>query len=52
MVAEMQSKSANYLRIVLVLRDLRSHGTINEKEYDRAKKFYQKLTGADIILPD
>lgn len=25
---------------------------INEKEYARAKKYYRKLTGADIVIAD
>ena len=52
MLSEAQSKSANFLRIVSVLRRLRQDGTINAREYDRAKKYYQRLAGADIILAD
>ena len=52
MIAEAQTKSANFLRIVSILRRLRNEGTITVKEYDRAKKYYQQLTGADIILAD
>jgi hypothetical protein len=29
-----------------------SGGSITAKEYLRAKKYYQKLTGADIVLAD
>lgn len=52
MVVENQNKSANYLRIVAVLRSLRDSGKINSKEYLRAKKYYKKLTGADICIAD
>lgn len=52
MVSERQSKSANFLCIVSVLRDLMAKGVITTKEYSRAKKYYQQLTGADIILAD
>ena len=52
MLSEVQTKSANFLRIVSVLRRLRKDGTISAKEYNRAKKYYQQLTGADIILAD
>jgi len=52
MISEVQTKSANFLCIMSVLRKLRKDGTINAREYDRAKKYYQRLTGADIILAD
>ena len=52
MLSENQSKSANFLRILLTLRSLRQRGAITETEYLRAKKYYQNLTGADIILVD
>ncbi len=50
MIAEKQTKSANFLRIVSVLKRLLADGTITKKEYTRAKKYYQNLTGADIII--
>ena len=50
MIAEKQTKSANFLRIVSVLKSLLDGGKITKKEYSRAKKYYQSLTGADIIL--
>lgn len=52
MVAEKQTKSANYLRIVSMLRHLLSNGKITDKEYGRAKKYYKQLTGADIVVAD
>lgn len=52
MVAEKQTKSANYLRIVSMLRHLLDIGKINEQEYGRAKKYYKQLTGADIVIAD
>ena len=36
----------------MTLRALRQSGDITEKEYRRAKKYYQALTSADIILAD
>ena len=52
MLSEVQTKSANYLRIIAVLKALRERGYINDKEYARAKKYYRKLTGADIVIAD
>lgn len=52
MLSEHQNKNANYLRILMTLRALRQSGDITEKEYRRAKKYYQALTGADIVLAD
>ena len=52
MLSEHQNKNANYLRILMTLRALRQRGDITEKEYRRAKKYYQALTGADIVLAD
>ncbi len=52
MISEKQSKSANYLCILSVLRGMRDKGTITVKEYLRAKKYYHQLTGADIVLAD
>ena len=50
MLTETQTKSANYIRIIAVLRSLKENGVISEKEYGRAKKYYKKLTGADICI--
>lgn len=52
MISERQTKSANFLCIVSVLRELMNKGMISPKEYNRAKKFYQQLTGADIVLAE
>ena len=52
MLSEHQNKNANDLRILMTLRALRQRGDITEKEYRRAKKYYQALTGADIVLAD
>lgn len=50
MIAEYTTKNANFIRIVTILRSLRDNGSITEREYIRAKKYYLKLTGADIVL--
>ena len=50
MLAENTTKNANFIRIVTILRSLRDNGSISEQEYIRAKKYYMKLTGADIVL--
>lgn len=52
MITETRTKSANYLQIITVLRHLREKGVITEKEYDKAKKYYKTLTGADIVIAD
>lgn len=52
MVTEKQTNSANYLRIITQLRHLLNTGKITQKEYTKAKKYYKKLTGADIVIAD
>lgn len=52
MLAENKRKNINFVRIVSVLKSLREEGSITREEYYRAKTFYQKLTGADIIVVD
>lgn len=52
MVTEKQNKSANYIRIIVMLRLLKHLGQITDKEYIRAKKYYQTMTGADIVIAD
>ena len=52
MLTERETKSANFLRIVRMLRILRDKGQITQKEYNRAKKYYRNLTGADIVVYD
>ena len=52
MVSERQTKSANFLCIISVLKDLMNKGMISPKEYNKAKKYYQQLTGADIVLAE
>ena len=44
------TKNVNFLFIVDMLKDLLAQKLITEKEYVRAKKYYMKLTGADIVL--
>ena len=50
MIAEKTKQNANYFRIVTILRSLLRSGEINKTEYSRAKKFYRKLTGADMVI--
>lgn len=52
MVSHLNTKNANYLFIVSVLKEMLSLDSITQKEYLRAKKYYLKLTGADIVLAD
>ena len=47
-----QTKSANYLFIVVVLKSMRNSGVITAAEYERAKRYYQKLTGSDLVIAD
>jgi hypothetical protein len=51
-VSHLNTKNANYLFIVSVLKEMLGLGSITQKEYLRAKKYYLKLTGADIVLAD
>lgn len=50
MLSNKNTKNANFLFIVDMLKDLLAQELITEKEYDRAKKYYMNLTGADIVL--
>ncbi len=52
MITETQKTSIKYLKILSVLRQLVTDGTINEDEYKKAKKYYKKLTGADLAIAD
>lgn len=52
MLSHLNTKNANYLFIVSVLKEMLGLGSITQKEYLRAKKYYLKLTGADIVLAD
>lgn len=52
MIAENTTKNINFVRIVYVLKYMRDGGHITASEYDRAKTYYSKLTGADIIIAD
>ena len=50
MLSNKNTKNANFLFIVDMLKNLLAQELITEKEYARAKKYYMKLTGADIVL--
>ena len=50
MLSNKNTKNANFLFIVDMLKDLLTQELITEKEYARAKKYYMNLTGADIVL--
>lgn len=52
MITMSQTKSANYLFIVAVLKSMREGGVITLAEYERAKRYYQKLTGSDLVIAD
>lgn len=38
------------MRIVSILKHLRDTGAITLKEYNKAKDYYARLTGADIVI--
>ena len=50
MLSNKNTKNANFLFIVDMLKDLLTQELITEKEYARAKTYYMTLTGADIVL--
>ena len=52
MLSHLNTKNANYLFIMSVLKEMLSLGTITPKEYLRAKSYYLQLTGADIVLAE
>ncbi len=52
MIGENRTKNANYVRIVSILKNLLRDQVITSKEYDKAKRYYRNLTGADIVIAD
>ena len=52
MLAQNTKENANFIGIVLMLRSLRNDQLITAQEYSRAKAYYRKLTGADIVIAD
>jgi len=50
MLSYLNTKNANYLFIMSVLKEMVSIGSITQNEYLRAKSYYLQLTGADIVL--
>lgn len=50
MIAEKTKQNANYFLIVTILRSLLNSGEISKNEYTRAKAYYKKLTGADMVI--
>ena len=50
MITETQHSSIKYLKILHVLRQLLADGMITQAEYNKAKKYYKRLTGADLAL--
>jgi membrane peptidoglycan carboxypeptidase len=52
MLSQKNTKNANFLCIMSVLKEMLEAGSITAKEYLRAKKYYLKLTGADIFIAD
>ena len=52
MITETQHTSIKYLKILCVLRQLLADKTITQAEYGKAKKYYKKLTGADLAIAD
>lgn len=52
MLSTKNTKNMKYLCIVGVLKDLRLQNIITDTEFKRACQYYEKATGADIILPE
>ncbi len=52
MLSEHQNKNINFVHIMQMLKSLLQSGAINQEEYTRAKKYYQKVTGADLIVAE
>ena len=52
MIAVSQAKSGNYLFIVAVRKSMRDGGVITPAEYGRARRYYQKLSGSDLVIAD
>lgn len=52
MVSEKASKNAGFIQIIITLISLREKGIINPEEYEKAREYYYRLTGADISLAD
>ena len=50
-MASVKSKNnAGYLSILSILKYLRNIGIISNEEFDLAKAYYTKVTGADIFV--
>lgn len=52
MLAQHTKENINFIGIVLVLRALQNDQLITAQEYSRAKAYYRKLIGADIVIAD
>ena len=52
MITGTQHTSIKYLEILCVLRQLLADKIITQAEYSKAKKYYKKLTGADLAIAD
>ena len=50
MLSENKHQNSQYMRIVSVLKHFRDTGAISLKEYNKAKDYYARLTGADIVI--
>ena len=51
MVSEKAKNNAGYLSILAILGHLKEIGVISKEEFDRAREYYTRLTGADIFVP-
>ncbi len=51
-IAQNRNKNINFVRIIQMLKKLRERGEITEAEYRRARRYYQKMTGADLVVAD
>lgn len=52
MVSVNYIKNMKFAMIVNILKSMRCNGDITHKEYNRAKKYYQRVIDADLIVVD
>jgi len=52
MLSVKNTKNKKYICIIGILKDLLVKEMITPSEYQRAEKYYRKITGADIVLID
>ena len=51
-IADIADKLGISKGTVSKMKSMRNSGVITAAEYERAKRYYQKLTGSDLVIAD